>query len=124
MKQSIFSLVIGWLAFFLAIYSCSVVFMSGSILWIPIGITLVINFSCLLYGTRKVAAFLAFPGISFNLNKVILLLSSSVYFICSMNGLIALLFKLPFYDKSFLLFPIIISSCFFAGASINLSQSD
>ncbi|WP_320674580.1 hypothetical protein [Prochlorococcus sp. MIT 1341] len=124
MNNSLFFRITAWICFLFAIYSWLGIFNRGTFLWVPFGVTLIISFSCILYGSRKVASFMNFPGISFPLSKIILMSCSVVLFIGSMNGLVDLLFKLPFYDKSFLLFPIFISTCIFGGVSINLAQID
>ncbi len=124
MNDSFFTRITAWITYSLALYSWSISFNNGLLIWIPYGAILLISFLCIIHGARKVALLLVFPGIRFPLNKLILASSSFFLFIGSMNGLLDILFKLPVQDRSFLLLPIITSACILGGASINLAQMD
>ncbi len=113
-----------WIAFFCSLYTLYLLFNSGSLLWILLGSCLLVVFRCITQGANNVSQSLYIPGFSSQLSKSILWFSGFSYFISSMNGLIDILFRLPFHDKSFLLFPLLISACFFAGASISVVQVD
>ncbi len=122
MKSTPFFRITAWIAFFLSFYSCLLFIVRTSFLWIPIGLSLSVIFLCIVFGTSRFNNRLKYGGINHTFSQFIIKISSVTYFGSSMYGLVDIIFRLPIYDRSFLMMPVLIFACFFAGASVNLAQ--
>ena len=109
-----------WSAFVFSCYSMHDLYNKGSLLWIVLGLFLVIIFIIQVQGVKTIHRILGLPPSQQWFYTLFILLSSSVYYLSAMSGVISIAWTLPLIDKSQILFPIVILGLLFGGSSISI----
>ena len=120
MKQTVFYRLITLITFFLSCYSWWLLYNQQSLWWILLGLMLLITILTFVYGLKSVRRILAVPGLSLPISDFLLTASAIGYFASALVGFVILIFQLPFHDKSFMIFPLIIAILIFGGATLGL----
>ena len=74
------------------------------------------------YGLKSVRRILVVPGLSLPISDFLLTVSAIGFFASALVGFIIVIFQLPFHDKSFMIFPLIIAILLFGGATLGVYQ--
>ena len=120
MKQTMFFRLIALITFLLSCYTWWILYNQQSLWWILLGLMLLVTMLTSIYGLRSVRRFLAVPGLSLPISDFLLTASAIGYFASALVGFVILIFQLPFQDKSFMIFPLIIAILIFGGATLGL----
>ncbi len=114
----------GWLAFSLSFYTHILIYKFNPSLLILLFGPLLYVFLCLLCTSHKVKTSLSCKYISSLQVQYFSLVSCFIYFSTALYGLIWLVWKSPFVDKSILVIPTLVAILFVTGAAINLHNDD
>ena len=123
MKQTVFYRVITLITFFLSCYSWWLLYNQQSLWWILLGLMLLVTMLTFIYGLKSVRRILAVPGLSLPISDFLLTASAIGYFASALVGFMIVIFNLPFHDKSFMIFPLIIAVLIFGGVTLDLFGS-
>ena len=122
MKQTVFFRLITLITFLLSCYTWWILYNQQSLWWILLGLMLLVTMLTSIYGLKSVRRILAVPSLSLPISDFLLTASAIGYFASALVGFMIVIFQLPFPDKSFMIFPIIIASLIFGGATLGVYQ--
>lgn len=122
MKQTVFFRLITLITFLLSCYTWWILYNQQSLWWILLGLMLLLTMLTSIYGLKSIRRILAVPGLSLPISDFLLTASAIGYFASALVGFMIVIFQLPFPDKSFMIFPIIIALLIFGGAALCVYQ--
>ena len=122
MKQTIFFRLISLITFILSCYTWWLLYNQQSLWWILLGLMLLLTMLTSIYGLKSVRRILAVPGLSLPISDFLLTASAIGYFASALVGFMIVIFQLPFHDKSFMIFPLIIAVLIFGGVTLGVYQ--
>ncbi len=122
MNQTIFFRIITFITYALSCYAWWLLYSQQSLWWILLGLMLLVTMLTSIYGLKTVRKILAVPGLSLPISDFLLTASAIGYFVSALVGFIIVIFQLPYHDKSFMTFPIIIAILLFGGAALGVYQ--
>ena len=120
MKQTILFRLITLITFLLSCYAWWILYNQQSLWWILLGLMLLVTMLTSIYGLKSVRRILAVPGLSLPISDFLLTASAIGYFASALVGFMIVIFQLPFHDKSFMIFPMIIATLLFGGATLGV----
>ena len=113
---------ISLITFLLSCYTWWILYNQQSLWWILLGLMLLVTMLTSIYGLRSVRRFLAVPGLSLPISDFLLTSSAIGYFTSALVGFTIIILQLPINDKSFMIFPLLISILIFGGATLGIYQ--
>ena len=122
MKKTIFFRLISFITFILSCYTWWLLYNQQSLWWILLGLMLLLTMLTSIYGLKSVRRILAVPGLSLPISDFLLTASAIGYFASALVGFMIVIFQLPFHDKSFMIFPLIIAVLIFGGVTLGVYQ--
>ena len=122
MKQSIFFRLIALITFLLSCYSWWLLYNQQSLWWVLLGLMLLVTIITSIFGLKSVRRILVVPGLSLPISEFLLTSSAIGYFTSALVGFAIIILQLPINDKSFMIFPLLISILIFGGATLGIYQ--
>ena len=123
-KTKTYSTAIAFFALLFSLKSWYILFNTGTLIWIPVGLLLMLIYYILVNNIsifRKHIDQLLLPPIFY---KILLIIISCCFFSTSLHGLIHLINTLDINDPALKFMPIFISIFLFGGVSLGIIQED